>query len=412
MRFALLGDHPDGLSAALAIVATHRHELLAVSAPPAVIEELARQGLEPREVSDLEELLADPGIEAVIVASPLAERPAELRRALQSERHVLCVHPADASPDAAYEAAMIQGDTGHMLLPLLSGPANPAIRFLAHWLREPDCPLGPLRMLQIEWRLSGGLLAGLGPKENLLALPGWDILRALVGEIAELTAFAEAEEVSPGQPLPVSGRSESGVLFRILFVPHEAPARLDIDCLGACGRASLTFPRGWPAPAEFVCRPAEGNTLEKSWAQVDTWQGVIAEWESRSHDPLKLHVAGTPAPPEAKSSVLSWQTETRCLELDDAIRRSVERRRAILLEYPEASEEVGFKGTMTLVGCVMLWGILGVFMISLWLPWLQWTIVPILLIFLGMQSFRWLARRSPEPNQQDPSRLDGSALSE
>ena len=129
-----------------------------------------------------------------------------------------------------------------------------------------------------------------------------------------------------------------------------------------------------------------------------------AGWlEKRAGKPVQQHVAGSPPPPEEKSSMLSWQTETRCLELDDATRRSVERRRAILLEYPEASEEVGFKGTMTLVGCVVLWGILGVFMISLWIPWVQWTIVPILLIFLGMQSFRWLARREPPPIQQDPS---------
>ena len=52
-----------------------------------------------RRVSDLEEVLADPAIEAVIVAGAPAVRPAQLRRALQSERHVLCVHPADDSPE-------------------------------------------------------------------------------------------------------------------------------------------------------------------------------------------------------------------------------------------------------------------------------------------------------------------------
>ena len=322
MRFALLGDHPDGLSAALAFIATQRHELVAVCAPEAVSKSLASRGLRPRVVGELEELLADPAIEAVIVASPLADRPAELRRSLQSERHVLCVHPADASPDAAYEAAMIQGDTGHMLLPLLSGPSHPAVRFLASWLREPACPIGKLRMLQIEWRLADGLIAGLGPTENLLALPGWDILRTLVGEIAELTAFAEADEISPQHPLPVSGRSESGILFRLLFVPHEAQPRLDIDCLGATGRATLSFARGWPAPAEFVCQSAGGQPFEKSWGEVDTWSGVITEWDRRAGDPLKLHVAGSPIPAEDRPSLLSWQTETRCLELDDAIRNS------------------------------------------------------------------------------------------
>jgi hypothetical protein len=82
-------------------------------------EYLQRWGLEPRRVSDLEEVLADPSMETVIVAGGPATRPGQLRRALQSERHVLCVCPADDSPDLAYEAAMIQADTGMVLLPLL-----------------------------------------------------------------------------------------------------------------------------------------------------------------------------------------------------------------------------------------------------------------------------------------------------
>lgn len=403
MRFALLGDHPDGLGAALAFVATGRHQLVAVCAAPGAMPVLEFPGFQPRAVEDIEDLLADPYVEMVIVASALEARPAELRRALQSERHVLCVHPADATPDTAYEAGMIQGDTGHILLPLLSGPSHPAVRHLTSWLRSSDCPLGELRMLEIEWRIPGPLLAGLGPKQNLIALPGWDILRTLLGEVAEIAAFAGGEEIVPDQPVPLSGRSEKGVLFRTLFTPNEKQAQLHISCVGASGRATLSFDSGWPAPAVLRWSSDEGATGSEVWRQVDVWAGVIEEFERRANKPLKQNVAGSPPPPDERRSQLSWQTETRCLELDDATRRSVERRRAILLEYPEASEEVGFKGTMTLVGCVVLWGILGVFMFSLWIPWLQWTIVPVLLIFLGMQSFRWLARREPATIQQDPS---------
>ena len=115
--------------------------------------------------------------------------------------------------------------------------------------------------------------------------------------------------------------------------------------------------------------------------------------------PIKLNVAGSPALGR-KASLCGRRNGAS----ERTMRRArVERRRSILLEYPEASEEVGFKGTMTLVGCVTLWGILGVFLVSLWLPWLQWTIVPILLIFLALQSFRWLARRNPTSAAGDSS---------
>ena len=41
----------------------------------------------------------------------------------------------------------------------------------------------------------------------------------------------------------------------------------------------------------------------------------------------------------------TWQDEVRALELDDAARQGAEKRKATRMEYQEANEEVGFKGT-------------------------------------------------------------------
>ena len=86
---------------------------------------------------------------------------------------------------------------------------------------------------------------------------------------------------------------------------------------------------------------------------------------------------------------LTWQDAVRSLELDDAARRSVERRRVNLMEYQQASEEVGFKGTMTLVGCGLLWVVLLLLIASRWAPWVGWLILPLLLVFIGMQMLRY-----------------------
>src|SRR5205807_1474328 len=80
MRFALLGDHRDGLEMARALAASGRHQLSAYSGPSVGAEYLQRWGLEPRRVGDLEEVLADPGIDAVVVAGRPALRPGQLRR--------------------------------------------------------------------------------------------------------------------------------------------------------------------------------------------------------------------------------------------------------------------------------------------------------------------------------------------
>src|SRR5437667_4256938 len=137
MRFALLGSHPDGLAMAWAVSQSGRHELAGYSGPATGADFLREHGIPMKSVGDMEEVLADPAIEAVIVGGRLADRPAQLRRALQSERHVLCVHPPDETPDIAYEAAMIQGDTGKVLLPILPGTLHPAIGRLIEVTRGP-----------------------------------------------------------------------------------------------------------------------------------------------------------------------------------------------------------------------------------------------------------------------------------
>ena len=164
MRFALLGNHPDGLALARALADSGRHEIVAFTAaipfdlsrpnqatrlpgtaiaiagshttrPPSSAATLADDARSQRP-TDLEEILADPSIESIIVAGPLADRSALLRRALQSERHVLCVHPVDQTPETAYEAGMIRQDVRRLLVPLLLEGLHPAVRRLERVHRE------------------------------------------------------------------------------------------------------------------------------------------------------------------------------------------------------------------------------------------------------------------------------------
>src|SRR5207237_8236147 len=111
-----------------------------------------------RSVGDAEEVLADPTIDAVIVAGAAAVRPAQLRRALQSERPALCVHPADQGPDFAYEAALLQADTKQFVMPLLSEALHPVFARLATLLKNH----GPLVLPEVERWSTGVLLVDTG----------------------------------------------------------------------------------------------------------------------------------------------------------------------------------------------------------------------------------------------------------
>jgi hypothetical protein len=116
---------------------------------------------------------------------------------------------------------------------------------------------------------------------------------------------------------------------------------------------------------------------------------VFERTARRSGEPSRTCEAS--GPPRLARPTLTWQDAIRCLELDDAARRSVQHRRVSTLEYPEATEEVGFKGTMTLVGCgLLLTSVLVLVLSRLFPSRVWWVIVPVFLLFLGLQLLRWL----------------------
>jgi predicted dehydrogenase len=380
MRFALLGDHPDGLAFAGAVADSGRHQLVCCAAQldERTIERLGR----PQLVSDVEEILADPAVDAVIVAGSPAVRREQLRRAVQSERHVLCVHPADEKPDAAYEAGMIRDDVGVVLFPLLVEALHPAVRRLTQFVDRDhgDTPAGFFRALLIERASPGEVLDNTHEPGLEPSVPGWDVLRALGGELSEVSSFSDGEELEAGRPVLIAGRFEKGGLFQMTLLPDQ-PASWRLAVIGSKGRVELIFPQGWHGPAWLEWRDEQGRRQEDYVEPWDGWADLLERFEKT--------VEGEPS--------LTWQDEVRCLELDDAARRSVEKRRVGLMEYQEASEEVGFKGTMTLAGCGILWAVLLLLVVSRWVPWLGWFILPVLLLFVGMQLLRWIVPKPKTP---------------
>jgi len=343
MRCALIGDHGDGRAFAQAAVATGRYELAAYCGTDTV---WAGQHFPTARVTvDVEDILADPKIEACIVAVPIEKRLEVTRRVLQSERHALVVHPVDLSPVGAYELDMLRGDTHQVLLPLICEHIGVDAD---GWTN--DSPY-IFEMTVADKQVS--LEHGEG-KQNP-ALPCWTLLRHVGGEIVEVQAFAAAEEVIEDRPLVVLGRFYKGGMFQVTFQP---------------------------APNE----PDE--TKDDA-----PWTTVVEEFEKEvafinRTDRAEPAAGGK----ERLDALLSWRDEVRALELDDAADRSLHKRRAQLMEYQEANEEVGFKGTMTLVGCAILWIAIMLLIASAWWPWAGYLILPAIVVFLGMQLLRFVVK--------------------
>ena len=340
---------------ARALVESGRHRLLVVcdSPPPDFAGSV-------RVENDLEEVLADPQVELVIVAGSINVRAEQLRRAMQSERHVLCVHPCGIKPDPAYEAALIRDDTKKALLPLLANSLHPALEQF-HRLA------GDFRLLSVEIRA----------RDAILAFRDWEILRRIGGEIAEVDGFSAHEELNFAEPLLIQGQYEKAGLFQISILPGSAEERFEFTATGPSGEARLAG-KSWSGPVTL--HSAAGAETFPAW---DGWTVLV---------PLVEAACANPVPPAR----VNWQDEIHALELDDALRRSVEKRKAHSLEYRQVSEEIGSKGTMTLIGCGMIWLILLIFGISIWLPWIRWLIVPLLGGFLVLLTMQWLARKPAE----------------
>ena len=322
---------------------------------------------------DLEEVLADPAVEGVIVAGGPGERLDQLRRVLQSERPSFCVHPVDPTPDGAYEINMLQGDTHQVVVPILPLFVNRQVTELAEKLGTQ----GPARLIELDWRTREEPLFS---EENEAEphFPGWEILRRMGGTIAEVQAFAREENVRRGEPVTIQGRFESGTLFRAAFLPDQPDEMQRLTVIGPDGQSVA-------APV-VVSSDDYGRLVERFEAGVNR---------------LRVTARAAPGAGPAPAGVdgPTWLDEIRAAELDDAARRSIERRRVIALDYQEASEDVGFKGTMTLVGCALLWLVPVLLIISVRLPYVGWLIVPVLFGFLLLQLLRWFVPIPPAPDK-------------
>lgn len=307
---------------------------------------------------------------------------------------------------------MIQADTGCIVLPLSPEAFHPGVARFAHLAKNRRDVLDMRRASREEFWLEGD---GDDPKPGV---PGWDVLRRIGGEIVEVLAMAAEEEPARGQPLIIAGKFTDGRLFHATYQANQPENFWRVAIAGARPLA-LVFPEGWPGPATLTHEDDTGALRTESWPAMSPWLPLIDNldaailhrpsrrasqapgetedccWTSRGGDTTAAIQAAETMIGVGKRDHgprLGWTDEIRALELDDAIRRSLHYRRAYTLDLQDATEESTFKGTMTLVGCSLMWIALVLLFLSIWVPWLGWLIFPALGAFLAMQFLRRFVR--------------------
>ncbi len=175
-------------------------------ADPARLKTFKQRHPEARAVADLEQLLVDPEIEAVILATPPQTHHALARQVLEAGRHVLVEKPLATCLSDAHELAQIAQEAERLLMPghtFVYSPAVNAVRELiqggvvgdVHFITSARMNLGKYHANGVLCDLAPHdlsiLLHWLGESVVEVAASGSSVLRVGVPETAFITlAFA------------------------------------------------------------------------------------------------------------------------------------------------------------------------------------------------------------------------------
>jgi 1,5-anhydro-D-fructose reductase (1,5-anhydro-D-mannitol-forming) len=266
------------------------------------------------------DLLADPELDAVYIATPNALHVEQVMAAAVAGKHVLCDKPLGLSAADARRAVAACERAGVRL----------GITFQTRFhdnfgrFRElvQDGSLGEIRVVQVEmssgrtllrgWRTDPAL-AGLGVINNI-GVHAFDLIRFLLGaEVTEVTALTGHEQGLLPETL-VLLRYASGALAYVNVNQSVAFPQADITVYGTRGRVTgRSCTRMNMAGRLDILTPGSETTLET--ASYRAYQGVVRAFE-------EAVLAGREPSPSGRDGL-------RSVELTDAIAESLRARRIV-----------------------------------------------------------------------------------
>ncbi len=328
MNFGLLCDDPAAapLLAAMQNHPVHRVTLVVLVSPHA--DALAAAVAGAQCVERWEELLTSSVVDAVIVGGT-APDVWDGARQLASAGIPLLVFPNLAAGDTVlYELSLIRDDRQVVLFPAWTHRFEAAVQQLsADW----QAGIRP-QISYLEWERGivceeSGVLTDRVIDDLLLR--DADLLRCLCGEVDQVTSLrlGETAQGTAMQTVKLSGRQfpettwsikpSSEVVSRIQFQTSAGPIQLDWDA------ARQTWHRRGQAK-----EPEGSSELQL----LETFARTVSRGEKS----------------------VDWNDVLKAMEIVDAARRSLVRRRTIDLHHELLSERAIFKTQMAAMGCGVL----------------------------------------------------------
>jgi predicted dehydrogenase len=378
MNVLILGDGEEELAWARWLLGRPEHRLDA--AYPGFADASMAGIPAPR---DLEDALARPGLDAVIVGGPIESRGESLRRAAAEGFGIICLHPPGDDSEAYYQVALSREETGAAIVPDLPLRLHPGVRALRQAIAAGD--IGSFRGLGMETPPP----ASDASLVRVAFARAVDPVRAIVGEIDALTATGDPPGEDPDLDLVVHLRSADSRSAEVRIRSGTiGPARLTL--LGSLGSLTLEVDMRHPQEGRLV-RQQPPHAPEP--VELPHWDPHEAIFAVLTATIGRRDGGDLPGP--------CLLDGTRAMELAEAVGRSLRRGRTVELHYESISEDANFKSVMTSTGCMVFLVALALLPLSmagpqLGMPWTLYipnVILPALVLFVLMQTLRLAIRR-------------------
>lgn len=280
----------------------------------------AQAGQTARVTTDLADLLADPAVDAVYIATPHSNHGEYIRAALQAGKPVLCEKPLVTTRDEGQALVNLAREKGVFLMEALWTRFLPAYDLAGRMLR--DGAIGELRAMQSsfcfssnydplhrQWNpaLAGGSLWDIGIYN--LAVTRWVLQQMNNGVCPEPVAMDVQAKIAPtgvDAAVNVTLHFPGGVTsqFRCGF---DAASVNAFEALGS--KAGLRFPVDfWQAESvELVTRKAPAERVAAPFV-VNGFEGEIAEAQAC----IRTGLVESPRMPHAETlALLGWMDAIR-----------------------------------------------------------------------------------------------------
>ncbi|HEV3024124.1 MAG TPA: hypothetical protein VGX76_16725, partial [Pirellulales bacterium] len=265
-------------------------------------------------------------------------RSEQLRKLTQAGVPLLVSHPAVDSMLVYYELDMIRRESHAVLLPDLPWRLHPGVAQLTTIVAQgAESPIGAAEQAIFErWPLARDRTAVIRQFARDV-----DLVRCACGDVTRLAALGVPDQPETYANLGVQMTVADGLAVRWSVGPVDDGAGARLTVIGSRGKAILHM----PAAARWRLELRSEGALEDIKA-FPNWNGPVEMLAA-----LQAALAGS-------HDERAWVHAARSVELAEAVERSLKRGRAVDLHNEDFTDIGTFKGTMTSLGCGLLFGML------------------------------------------------------